>query len=133
MVEIDTQSFFAIVVASALAALIVGIVGRRFVLPVVVLELVFGIIIGPELLGIAQPDEFVEFFSNLGLAMLFFFAGYEIDFDRVKGRPLTARGRRLGPVAGARLLPRRPARGDRASCCRWSSWGRRWPPRRSAP
>lgn len=89
MVDIDTQSFFAIVVASALAALIVGIVGRRFLLPVVVLELVFGILIGPEALGIAQSDEFVQFFSNLGLAMLFFFAGYEIDFARVKGRPLT--------------------------------------------
>ena len=31
---------------------------------------------------------FIEFFSNLGLGMLFFFAGYEIDFDRIKGTPL---------------------------------------------
>ncbi len=88
MVTIDTQSFFAIVVASALAALVVGIVGRRFLLPVVVLELIFGILIGPEMLDVAQPDEFVKFFSNLGLAMLFFFAGYEIDFERIKGHPL---------------------------------------------
>ena len=88
MVEIDTQAFFAIVVASALAALIVGIVGRRVLIPVVVLELVFGILIGPEFLDFAEPDQFVEFFSNLGLGMLFFFAGYEIDFDRIKGHPL---------------------------------------------
>lgn len=88
MVEIDTQAFFAIVVASALAALIVGIVGRRVLIPVVVLELVFGILIGPEFLDLAEPDEFVQFFSNLGLGMLFFFAGYEIDFDRIKGHPL---------------------------------------------
>ncbi|MBN9623206.1 MAG: cation:proton antiporter, partial [Actinobacteria bacterium] len=33
-------------------------------------------------------DEFIEFFSNLGLGMLFFFAGYEIDFDRIKGMPM---------------------------------------------
>ncbi len=78
-----------IVVAAALAALVVGIVGRRFVLPVVVLELIFGIIIGPQMLDLAQPDEFVKFFSNLGLAMLFFFAGYEIDFERIRGHPLT--------------------------------------------
>jgi len=75
MVNIDTEAFFAIVVASALAALVVGIVGSRFVLPVVVLELVFGILIGPEFFNFAQPDQFVMFFSNLGLGMLFFFAG----------------------------------------------------------
>ena len=88
MVSIDTQAFFAIVVAAALAALVVGIVGSRFVLPVVVLELVFGILIGPEFLDFARPDQFVLFFSNLGLGMLFFFAGYEIDFDHIKGHPL---------------------------------------------
>jgi Kef-type K+ transport system membrane component KefB len=89
VVTVDSQSFFVIVVAAALAALAVGIVGRRFLLPVVVLELLFGILIGPELLDLAEPDDFVLFFSNLGLAMLFFFAGYEIDFDRIKGHPLT--------------------------------------------
>jgi Kef-type K+ transport system membrane component KefB len=45
-------------------------------------------VIGPEVLGLAQTDDFVEFFSNLGLGMLFFFAGYEIDFERIKGRPM---------------------------------------------
>ena len=53
-----------------------------------VLELVFGIIIGPDVLGLAEPDSFIKFFSNLGLGMLFFFAGYEIDFARIKGEPL---------------------------------------------
>ena len=47
-----------------------------------------GIVVGPELLGLAHTDEFVDFFANLGLGMLFFFAGYEIDFDRIKGRPM---------------------------------------------
>jgi Kef-type K+ transport system membrane component KefB len=39
-------------------------------------------------LGIAQADDFIQFFSDLGLGMLFFFAGYEIDLDRIRGRPL---------------------------------------------
>jgi Kef-type K+ transport system membrane component KefB len=39
-------------------------------------------------LGLAQPDAFTAFFSNLGLGMLFFFAGYEIDFERIRGAPL---------------------------------------------
>ena len=61
---------------------------RPYAPPVVVVELILGIVIGPEVLGIAQSDDFIDFFSNLGLGMLFFFAGYEIDFDRVRGRPL---------------------------------------------
>ena len=47
-----------------------------------------GILVGPEVLDIAGTDSFIEFFSNLGLGMLFFFAGYEIDFERIKGTPL---------------------------------------------
>ena len=40
------------------------------------------------MLDLAEPDPFIEFFSSLGLGMLFFFAGYEIDFERIRGRPL---------------------------------------------
>ncbi|HEU5062722.1 MAG TPA: cation:proton antiporter [Solirubrobacterales bacterium] len=88
MITVDTDSFFAIVVVAALAAVLVAAVPRRFAPPVVVLELVLGILIGPEVFGLAQSDDFVNFFANLGLGMLFFFAGYEIDFERIKGRPI---------------------------------------------
>jgi Kef-type K+ transport system membrane component KefB len=86
--QVDTGSFFAIVVVAAAAAILVTIVPKRFAPPVVVLELFLGILIGPEVLHLAHPGDFIEFFSNLGLGMLFFFAGYEIDFQRIKGRPL---------------------------------------------
>ncbi|HEY6398948.1 MAG TPA: cation:proton antiporter [Solirubrobacteraceae bacterium] len=88
MVKVDTGSFLVIVLAGAVAALVVTLAPRRFAPPVVVLELVFGILIGPQVLGLAHPASFVEFFATLGLGMLFFFAGYEIEFDRVRGRPL---------------------------------------------
>ena len=88
MITVDTDSFFAIVVVAALAAVTVAAVPRRFAPPVVVLELVLGIAIGPEVLGLAERDDFVDFFADLGLGMLFFFAGYEIDFERVKGKPI---------------------------------------------
>jgi Kef-type K+ transport system membrane component KefB len=55
---------------------------------VVVLELMLGIVVGPQVLGLAHTDDFIDFFSNLGLGMLFFFAGYEIDFQRIKGKPV---------------------------------------------
>ncbi|HEX2265185.1 MAG TPA: cation:proton antiporter [Solirubrobacterales bacterium] len=88
MITVDTDSFFAIVVVAALAAITVAAVPRRLAPPVVVLELVLGIVIGPEVLGLAEKDDFVTFFANLGLGMLFFFAGYEIDFERIRGRPM---------------------------------------------
>ena len=87
-IEVDSGSFFAIVTVAAIAAITVATVPKRFAPPVVVIELMMGILIGPEILGLAHSDEFVEFFSNLGLGMLFFFAGYEIDFQRIKGAPL---------------------------------------------
>jgi len=86
--HVEAGSFLAIVVASAVAALVVTGTSRRLAPPVVVVELVLGIVIGPQVLGLAHAGSFVAFFADLGLGMLFFFAGYEIDFDRVCGRPL---------------------------------------------
>lgn len=88
MIDVDAGAFLAITVVAALAALIVAIVGARMLLPVVVVELVLGVIIGPDVLGLTAVDDFTSFFSNLGLGMLFFFAGYEIDFKRIRGVPL---------------------------------------------
>ena len=88
MVDVDTGSFLVIGLTAALAATLVTFGGRWIFVPVVVLELLLGILIGPDILGLAQSDQFVTFFSNLGLGMLFFFAGYEIDFERIRGEPL---------------------------------------------
>lgn len=88
MITVDTDSFFTIVVVAAISAITVAAVPKKFAPPVVVLELMLGIVVGPQVLGLAHTDEFVNFFSNLGLGMLFFFAGYEIDIARIRGRPL---------------------------------------------
>jgi Kef-type K+ transport system membrane component KefB len=88
VIQVDTESFFVIVLIAAIAAITVAVVPRRFAPPVVVVELLLGIVVGPEVLDLAKTSDFIDFFSNLGLGMLFFFAGYEIDFERIKGRPL---------------------------------------------
>jgi Kef-type K+ transport system membrane component KefB len=88
VINIDTDSFFVIVTIAAIAAVTVAAVPARLAPPVVVVELLLGIVVGPEVLDLAGTDSFIEFFSNLGLGMLFFFAGYEIDFARIRGRPL---------------------------------------------
>jgi Kef-type K+ transport system membrane component KefB len=88
MIDVDTSSFFVIVLIAAIAAVTVVVVPKGMAPPVVVLELMLGIVVGPEVLNLAQSSNFIEFFSNLGLGMLFYFAGYEIDFERIKGTPL---------------------------------------------
>ena len=86
---VDTGSFLAIVVTGAVAGTVAAVAGGRgLFLPVVVLELVLGVVIGPQGLDIAHVNDFTQFFSDLGLGMLFFFAGYEIDIPRIRGRPL---------------------------------------------
>src|SRR6476646_9344273 len=74
-IQVDSGSFFAIVAVSAIAAITVATVPKRFAPPVVVIELTMGILIGPEILGLAHSDDFIEFFANLRLGMLFFFTG----------------------------------------------------------
>jgi Kef-type K+ transport system membrane component KefB len=88
VIGVDAASFLVIVAVAAVAGLVVTIAGPRLVIPVVVVELVLGILVGPQVAGIARLDSATEFFGNLGLGMLFFFAGYEINFERIRGLPL---------------------------------------------
>jgi Kef-type K+ transport system membrane component KefB len=92
MSEVDTTSVLVIVVVSAVAGVTAMLLPKRFAIPVVVIELLLGIVIGPEVTGLAENDPTTEFFGDLGLGMLFFFAGYEIDFQRIRGKPMTLAG-----------------------------------------
>jgi Kef-type K+ transport system membrane component KefB len=85
LIHVDATSFFLIVLSAAVAAITVAVLPARIAPPVVVLELVLGIAIGPHGFSFAATDEFSRFFSNLGLGMLFYFAGYEINFERITG------------------------------------------------
>jgi Kef-type K+ transport system membrane component KefB len=89
---IDETSLLVIVVTAALAGLLVMLASPRLTIPVVVVELILGIVIGPQVTDLAEVDPTTEFLGNLGLGMLFFFAGYEIDFPRIKGRPMELAG-----------------------------------------
>jgi Kef-type K+ transport system membrane component KefB len=88
MTGVDEASLLVIVGAAALASVLVLVIAPRLVLPVVVLELLLGIVVGPQVLDLAQIDPTTDLFGDLGRGMLFFFAGYEIDFERIRGKPL---------------------------------------------
>jgi len=78
---------FWILVAAVLAPLLAEIpVG--FKVPVVVLEVVLGIVIGPHVLNLVQFEGFVSVMFTIGMVMTLFMAGMELDFGEIKGRPL---------------------------------------------
>jgi Kef-type K+ transport system membrane component KefB len=88
VIGVDSTSFLVIVAMAAVAGLVVTVLGPRVAIPVVVVEILLGILVGPQVAGIAKLDPATQFFGNLGLGMLFFFAGYEINFERIEGQPL---------------------------------------------
>ncbi|KRE30189.1 cation:proton antiporter [Agromyces sp. Soil535] len=71
------------------APLLVRALSRWIAVPLVVFEIVLGLLLGPATLGWIIPDDFASFLSEFGLAMLFFLAGNEIDFGTIRGRPLS--------------------------------------------
>ncbi|MER7720815.1 cation:proton antiporter [Streptomyces flaveolus] len=77
-----------IMAAAVLAPLLVHATGRRLRVPLVIFEIVLGILIGPDVLGWAHPDQVVDTLADLGLSMLIFLAGYEIEFAAVRGDTL---------------------------------------------
>ncbi|MEU5857262.1 cation:proton antiporter [Nocardiopsis dassonvillei] len=77
-----------ILMAAFLAPLVTDRLAAFVVVPSVVLEIVFGIVLGPSLLGLVRETETVAMLADLGLALLMFMAGYEVDFARIRGRPL---------------------------------------------
>ncbi|MFF4322198.1 cation:proton antiporter [Streptomyces sp. NPDC001568] len=81
-------TFVLIMVVAVLAPILAYGVSRWLSVPLVIFEIVMGILIGPDVLGWAHSGDVIDVLSELGLAMLIFLAGYEIRFDQVKGDTL---------------------------------------------
>jgi Kef-type K+ transport system membrane component KefB len=99
----DLRSLVLVLAASLLGAL-GSRLHARLILPTVVVEIVLGILIGPEVLGLADVDAGLGFLANFGLAMLFFFAGLEVIEKRVPPRALRRGSAGWGISLGAGLV-----------------------------
>jgi Kef-type K+ transport system membrane component KefB len=91
------------VLVVALVAVAIPVVlglGPRLPIPGAVLEVLAGILIGPSVLGWVHLDAPVQVLSDLGLGMLLFLAGLEIDVEGLRG-PL---GRLAGWAFGISVL-----------------------------
>jgi Kef-type K+ transport system membrane component KefB len=78
------QSLFVVALVAALAPLIVGLIPRLRV-PQVVVLIVCGVIVGPQVLGLAEPVS-IGLLSNVGLGFLFLLAGYELELALFRQR-----------------------------------------------
>src|SRR6266508_4337000 len=87
---VSFSSVAVIAVIALIAPLAIGFTGLR--LPAIVVEILLGIVVGPQVLGWASNDEPVQVLSLIGLAFLLLLAGLEIDFNRLRGRLLRLTG-----------------------------------------
>jgi Kef-type K+ transport system membrane component KefB len=80
-------SFNGVLIIAAIAVLVPVVLGLLPAVPVpgAVLEVIAGIVIGPSVLGWVHIDAPVSVLSDLGLGMLLFLAGLEIDVQRLRG------------------------------------------------
>jgi Kef-type K+ transport system membrane component KefB len=92
MDQADPVGIVVIAGLAVAAPLVAALVGRVARVPLVVFEILLGILVGPSVLGWLQPSPFSGALSEFGLALLFFMAGREIDFAAIAGRPLARAG-----------------------------------------
>jgi Kef-type K+ transport system membrane component KefB len=92
--------------ASPLALILIGaaaftlpLLARRLYVPAIVAEIIFGIIVGPEVLGLIESpsdQDALRLLAELGLLLLMFLAGFEVDFERLERRGVRQIGTALG-------------------------------------
>ena len=63
---------------------IFGIVSKRVDMPEVVGSLIAGLLLGPSVLNLVQPSDFLSMLSELGVIMLMFSAGLQTDIGELK-------------------------------------------------
>ena len=87
MIEATFEGLLWLALAAALAPIIVDIIPKVPV-PVVVVEIALGILFGPYLLDVIEHSTGLEIAKEFGVIFLFFLAGFEVDFEGIKGEPL---------------------------------------------
>lgn len=82
-----TELFF-IALAAAMAPLLSRI-PQKLRMPLVVVEILLGMLIGPQVLNLASADGLVAMLGELGLTFLLFMVGFEIKLDQLRGKGLS--------------------------------------------
>ena len=82
MIEEAAIPTLVLIALAAVLAPIVAEWSRRFIaVPEVVIQIIFGILLGPYVLNLAHPNNLVTALSDFGLSYLMFLAGTELDLS----------------------------------------------------
>ena len=77
----------AIIIVSAK---LFGLIARKCKAPMVVGEIIAGLIIGPCLLNVVQPSDFISQMAEIGVILIMFSAGLETNLQELKKSGLIA-------------------------------------------
>jgi Kef-type K+ transport system membrane component KefB len=84
-IQILRDLFIIIVMAK-----LFGLIARRLNAPQVAGEIIAGLLIGPTLLNLVNPSDFLSGMAEIGVILLMFSAGLETDIDKLKKSGLKA-------------------------------------------
>ena len=87
MPDVSFDSLTVVLGIAFVVPLALGAVPRLRV-PAVVVEIMLGIVVGPQVLDWARVDNPVAILSVIGLAFLLFLSGLKVDLDQLRGRVL---------------------------------------------
>ena len=82
---INLRDLLVIAVIAAAVPMIVGLLRLR--IAEVVLLLGLGVLVGPSVLGWVTVNSTMDTFNEVGLGLLFFLAGYELEQRAITGAP----------------------------------------------
>ena len=88
----DVGAFVLMTLIAVLSPVLADRLAPWVPIPLVVFEILLGLLLGPDGLGLGRHGEFIDTMADLGLATLMFLAGYEIDFAEIAGPPLRRAG-----------------------------------------
>jgi Kef-type K+ transport system membrane component KefB/Trk K+ transport system NAD-binding subunit len=77
----ETFNFLPLLIVLLLAFVVPIMLARLRGVPVVVGEILAGVLVGGSVLGLVEEDAIMGLMGDIGLAFLMFLAGLEIDFD----------------------------------------------------
>lgn len=80
------------VILIGVAAFVLPLAAARLRVPAFVLEILFGILVGPHVLHLIGHSPVVEYLADFGFLLLMFLSGFEIDFGQLERQG-------IGPVA----------------------------------
>ena len=103
MPDVSFDSLTVVLGIAFVAPLVLGCVPRLRI-PAVVVEIVLGIVVGPQVLDWARVDDPVAILSVIGLAFLLFLCGLEVDLDQLRGRILSLAALSFGISLALALL-----------------------------